>query len=507
MAKGNYTNAYIGKERSGFDPTAWLHKEQDRQIAIDEIQRRRDEEDRKRKSEDEKAFSDSTRYKVEIDPSKIPNVNAFKSAIFDAGKERVFELSKAMEKYKNDPYSPEYKKAEREIQYINDTLANQANLMTKAWEEDMIKASSGKYLLSPNQIKNVQSYASTPMEISLGEGGRVVIKRDNNNDGTLDLLTKDEFVNGNLLGKLVPNVDENTFLKGLNIGDVKIDEMKGLTTTTETNPWETNIFGDETNPRSLKNVVTETIKSQIMGDNGKLNELGESFAYKRGIYDTDNISQEEIDLIAEDLAEAKRSELGYEKSIKRERVYGGGGGKTISSDGIFQSIAKNRTRPTKSVWGDKISPDDRFSVQPAKMVQIGNRTEMQLPTMNIVKDLDTNKTYSNATIESYAYDKKGNMYAKISYVTDKGSTESIYEKDIESGKRYVSGKAGNPQSKGSAVIRIDSDTKRDIANFLEISMDDLWNLGVEKNNNKGVSTTNKKPAYKGLDKDGNPIFE
>ena len=132
MAKGNYTNAYVNARPSGFDPTAWLHKEQDRQIAIDELQRKRAEEDRKRKSQDESAFSEDSRYKVKIDPSTIPNVNSFKSAIWEAGKERVFELSQTMEKYKNEQTNPEYINARREVQYINDTLANQANLMTKS---------------------------------------------------------------------------------------------------------------------------------------------------------------------------------------------------------------------------------------------------------------------------------------------------------------------------------------------------------------------------------------
>lgn len=520
MAKGNYTNSYATTQSSGFNPTNWLHKEQDRQTAMDELSRKRAEEDRKRKQENEKAFTDATRYTVKIDPSTIPNVNALKSAIWDAGKERVFELSETMDKYKNDPYSQEYKNAEREIMYINDTLANQANLITKAWEDDMLKAASGKYLLNPNQLKSIDSYSKTPMEIALGSGGRVIIKRDTDGDGTLDFITKDEFINGNLLGQLVPNVDEVDFVKKLNIGNIKVDDVQGLRTITEKNPWELNVFGDENNPKSLKNVVTDTIKSQILDSNGQLNDIGKSFAYKRGMYDLDNLSPDEVDMIVEDLSEMKRADMGFEKSIavrNPARSSSGSSSKQSSSNNsedVYGTLAKNRVRPTKSVWGDKfdkISPENRFSVPVSKSVKIGSREELQSPKQNTIKDLDSGKSYTNSTIESYTYDDKGNLYAKISYIDDKGGVMSAAAKDYKIKELINKGVSqekaieqvnnlsnNNPETKKTAIIRADSDTKRDIANFLGISMDDLWNLGVDNDSPKNVQETETKKTIEGF---------
>tara|TARA_R110002049_G_scaffold108120_2_gene256153 strand:+ start:942 stop:2450 length:1509 start_codon:yes stop_codon:yes gene_type:complete len=491
MAKGNYTNAYVNAQPSGFNPTKWLQNEQDRQIAIDEISRKRDEEDRLKKEKQQKNLNEDSRYKVKIDPSEIQNVNDYIRYAWEVGKERVFELSNILEANKDNQSSDEYRKAQREIALINDNLGSEVNFVTKAWESDMTKAASGKYLLTPEQLGKTQSYISKKITLTIGDGGRLLMQRDTDGDGTLDVLSKEDFANGNLLGQLVPNVDENAFVKGLNIGNVKVDDIQGLKTTTIKNPWDANVFGDANNPKSLNSMVSESIKSQILDSNGNLNELGKSFAYKRGMFNVDNISKDEIGMIVEDLADAKRAEMGFEKTIKTRnpvRTSGGSGDKT---ENTYDILAQNRVRPTKSVWGDKfekISPENRFSVPVSKSVKIGSRTELQSPEQNTIKDLDSGKSYSNATIESYTYDDKGNLYAKISYVTDKGVTETQYDE-----KGYEAGKQGNPETKKTAIIRADSDTKRDIANFLGISMDDLWNLGVEQNKTESGTTDQSTP--------------
>lgn len=245
-------------------------------------------------------------------------------------------------------------------------------------------------------------------------------------------------------------------------------------------------------------VLKTAVHNRLYDGEGGYSDLMKSLAFSKG--HGYNITPE----IAKGIEnEMLQTSMGMYKTEDTENVtVSGGGGSSDKPVNTFDTLTKNRIRPNQNEWGDKvknISSQNRYSIQPSKTVQIGNRTELQLPTLNTVKDLDNPKnTYSNATVESYTVDNKGNLMLKISYTTDKGSTGDVYEGDEYKGKQ------GTPETKQTAIIRAGNDVRRDIANFLGISVAEMRNLAVEKK--EGSSDKKESDAMQGeVDEFGVPI--
>lgn len=505
----NSSNAYITKEANTVNPSDWINKQQQVSQYYDELARQQEKEELARKDKLRSEYNKD--FDGEFDLSSMGNdvVNKIYTPLANQSlvdlKEAKDEGEKALNTYGIN--SKEYRNAKTKY----DNIMQRPKLFKLLYEGASSKLNNyskqvqeGKIYQSPENIKKLQEITKTPIKFRKNELGEMVVQQGENT------YRLDEFADKLDLGKPIYKVDENSIISEItkSIGDKEFDKISGYTTTTSTNPWEDYKDPNGQKLPGIKSILTNGFESALTDD------VMESVLAGKGQFGYSEMSPETKEELKaktiENWLEVGRGQMEEKfKTSFNSSKYSTDASNSRSnskSEDTSSQLSKNRSKPTQSVWGDKIKNIDagnRFSVQPSKTVQIGNRTELQLPTANTIKDLDTGKSYSNATIESYTFDNKGNLITKISYVDDKGASSDIYDED----GNFV-GKKGAPETKKTAIVRADADVKRNIANFLEITTDDLWNLAVENNGQSSNQQTNtKKPVYKGLDEDGNPIFE
>jgi len=509
---GTYKNAYITKKPNAVDPSDWINKQQENINYVNELKAQKKKDAFNQAEKDRKEYKADTAY--EIDLSSTGNIHMdtvikpylikSMSDLFEADKAvgealdthglRSKEYSDALTKYDN------ISKRGKIFRLVNDSVVTKLNTTAQL-------VSDRKIYQSPDNIKKLDEFSKTPIRVGDNDKGEIRFFQGDNVYSVDDIAAQLDF------GKDIYKINNLEVIKSITdtIGTKEYDDISNYTKTTNTNPWEdyTNEKGEKM--AGIKNILTKGIDSALTDDVVESVLAGKGdFGYDELLQkanDGDKKAQEDIkqlkDGILENWLEIGRGQveekLGVSFDSARYRVDSKNTTPTDKTTGIMQGLSKNKIRPSKSVYGDKIqkiNSKNKWSVQPAKSVQIGNRIEQQLPTFNTIKDLESGDTYSNVTIESYTFDDVGNFITKISYVSDKGGKVIVYEGEDGEDR-------SEPEKKETKIIRADADAKRNVANFLEISIDDLWNLAVDKNDEQ--KEDKKEETKEEVDEYGVPI--
>jgi len=178
--------------------------------------------------------------------------------------------------------------------------------------------------------------------------------------------------------------------------------------------------------------------------------------------------------------------------------------------------------PSKNTWGEEFG-----NIDTNKVNSVNLRGKATIPALRIGDD-----TYlSNANVENITRNKNKEMVLDVEYQESKTDTmtNDQFEKELkkateEAGSddeatkeaaftklaayQMASEIAGGgkkvtyPSKNRRKVVVIQKEDEADVAGQLRMNIDE-----VDSKIYKDPNEANKKPVYKGLDKDGNPIFE
>ena len=488
---GTYKNAYITKKPNAVDPSDWINKQQENINYVNELKAQKKKDAFNQAEKDRLEFKADTAFQFDmkamgegrVDQALSPYLQKSIADLNDAKND--VEEALATHGLRSEKYSNALQKFDnismrgKNFRLVNEAVVTKLNAIQTLVDE-------GKIYQSPENIKKQNDFATNPIEIRENDKGENRFFQGDNIYSVDGIGAQLDF------GKIIYKIDNIDVINGITetIGTKVYDKISGYTKTTNTNPWEdyTNEKGEKM--AGIKNILTKGIESSLTDD------VVESVLAGKGQFGYDEMPQETKDElkagILENWLEIGRGQveekLGVSFDSARYRVDSKNTTPTDKTTGIMQGLSKNKIRPSKSVYGDKITKinsKNKWSVQPAKSVQIGNRIEQQLPTFNTIKDLESGDTYSNVTIESYTFDDVGNFITKISYVSDKGGKVKVYLGEDGEDR-------SEPEKKETEIIRADIEVKRDIANFLGISIDDLWNLAVDKEDEQKEDKTEDK---------------
>ena len=481
---GNYKNAYITKQPNAVDPSEWINKQEEIGNYYNEL---------KAQKEKDKVTRDDATIKSDLDLKwdyESSGNATFDEFLAGAGDQMIPKFAQARQEAKEalikyGQNSPEYNTARSKYTNIANIIP-QFKMMyadtERGLEENKTLMATNNYVQHPDNIKSLNEFENGDYQFRINENGMARVKK-----GGVSLNEKD-FQGLNLKKPI-----EKLYAKDI---AEKLSEVWGKETIETRDGYidytKINNINDTKDPKTgekvkgLRSSLTdyyELIVSEEDVERYFATEKNEFFEFDgKKISDNEakNKKVEFIKNLVESTIPLIEKKTGQKFDSARYRVDSKNTKPTDKTTGITQALSKNKVRPTASVYGAKLSKKinskNRWSVQPSKSVQIGNRTEQQLPTFNTIKDSESGDTYSNATIESYTYDDGGTLIAVISYVADKGRI--VNGDQLRPDGTYDD--KNTPEKKETAIITANTEVDRDIANFLGISIDDLQNMAIDK---------------------------
>lgn len=415
------------------------------------------------------------------------------------------ERYKVLENLKNVPEgSEEYIRLATKLSGLNsavDKIKPFSSAISALYKEVEKNVQGGKIKDNEkvSKFRGVFQNGFENIQTGLDENGDIVLAyRDSNGDGENDIIGTESFsniMNGVTSWKFDPNFDIDALAKekaaalGKNI-DVTDRNYKK---TTVEGPLDTSI-----------NTMAENV---MLSPDGSLSDEGKSFAQDLGL---DPNSEDAINEVVNSFKEKMApyiSKTKKEEVDNSARISAGRLALDQQKEGNKTARITEPVAPTAEIWGDNFKNIDTNRV---------NSVGVSGVALSAIRD--GKEILSNAELQNATYNKDGKMVIDVVVPKYKSMTEQDYsalesraasgdadaERELRSAKRDGKGGArvvipGQNERK-SVVIPKEDEAK--VANEMGETIESLKAKIYKDDTKKSAGTT-----YKGLDANGDPIFE
>ena len=235
----NYKSAYLTKQPNPIDPSDWINKQQEISQYYDGLKRQKEAEEQAKKDKLLKQFD--TDFSGEFDLSSMGNQNV--NEVFSPlAHQSLPELKQAHDQGRkalemNGINSKEYLNA---VDRYNNILKRPA-LFRLTYSEIAKKLNSqaetlatGDYVQDPDSIKALNDFTSQPLKYWSDPSGNIIVQQGDK------VSEMGEFAKNMKLPEPIKKFNTDTYMTGIvkGIGEHKIAEKNGYTTTTTTNSWD-----------------------------------------------------------------------------------------------------------------------------------------------------------------------------------------------------------------------------------------------------------------------------
>ena len=445
MAKGNYTNAYLTKQPSPVDPSAWINQQEQMNLYYDQLANKKKAEQQARKDKERELFNKDLQ---EFDLSSMGNdiVNGIFLPLANESIKELNDTESEMEKALNDKgyNSPEYSALKRKYDNIlmrpkKFRLAMEGAATSLNDYKDLV--AKGEILQTPENLQKLDRFSGKVKVTKDGDGNYLFgFGKDENADGIDDIYRLEDIAKGLDLGKLVAKVDEDEILKGITSSFKKkeYEQRIGFDINTVTNPWEDYSAGGN-DYMGVKKLLSNGIDNKLKNE-----DAVESIAYGRGI---DYRKLPEKSENPQDLTKEAFREMLKEDWMKEGRGQIEEGWQTKFDSGratnsrewskINNANKKDESEPslksfpvTVADFGAYEKDVDKTKYQgvnvPMKKLS-SNSKPVKLTLEAPVYGQETNFLVDKFTVRHNPDSKKDEIVVSGSYIDDKGATNQVGE--------------------------------------------------------------------------------
>jgi hypothetical protein len=284
-----------------------------------------------------------------------------------------------------------------------------------------------------------------------------VVYRDVNGDGINDAEGYETIADGVSAFQFTKNVDMDSLATTIaqRQGKVSNETQEGFTTTKTEGP----------DPELLE----ADIYSSLIGKDGNLTDAGKSFMYDLGLED----SLENRDKMVQEFSNMVNSRIDRSKSV------------TTDQSAITSRMRENRIQSEESGDGKNV-------------------------VLSAIEGVD-GVTSSNAEVQDYGYNANGDLVLQVSVPKTKSITKNDFsdlEKKAAAGDKNAQQQLELAQITGDGGAKIVIPGENETRTITVQEKDKGWvadRIGA-KDKTKRISTQSS-GTYKGLDENGDPIFE
>lgn len=386
--------------------------------------------------------------------------------------------------------------AHLKLQNLNNLPANLKTVTdqyTAQWQAYQKAKADGLAWEEPQMEKAFQNGFGTFQGGIDDQGMPLVAFIDQDGDGENDLMAVqgyDEISRGMPLFNFQRKHNPEALAKSI------ADEL-GVTDTTEQKGYTS--FQKKAVRDEDKKLRVNTL---LFGKDGTPTSVAKDALRRKGInpstateQDYQTIEQEFSELVGTFLPEFEKEKTDFDAATSASRE------RRMAKEGVT-GFTESVT-PSEQTWGDKVNDISGQSVGLTN-VEIG-----------AIKGKDGEIT-SNANVKNYAFKKDGTMVLDVEYPKTKTVSEKEYqdtkaqadqgnETASQTLARMILSKDGErritiPGTNDKKVIEVSPEDEAAVAKAMQTTVSDL----KEK---AGVKKSSSQPTYKGLDENGNPIFE
>lgn len=426
--------------------------------------------------------------------------------------EAMLELEKTPEG------SEKYIKLVDRITNLNSTVDNLKPFSNAiaARNEEVQKNLKAGTIKNNEKVKNWEKafqggYAS--MQPGFDENGRLLLAyKDLNGDGENDILGVESF------DKITQGIGDFTFDRNFNINALAKEKAAALgknTDVTDRNYKKTTVEGP------LDTSINTMAENVMLSPDGSLSDEGKSFAQDLGL---DPNSEDAINEVVNSFKEKMApyiSKTKKEEVDNSARISAGRLALAQQKEGSKTIRITEPVTPTDETWDLKTN-----NINPSKVKSIGVTGEL---VIGAVKDPRTGETLSNGKVKNYTYNEDGKMVLNLEVPTTKTISKQDYselQSEVDNAETPEAREAAQSVLETAVILKtggakitipgqnemrtvvVPKEIEAEVARSLPTGTIEAAKKEAGKTISKGEDT--KKSAgttYKGLDANGDPIFE
>lgn len=480
----NASNAYatidpiktnIGDVVQGIEQMDFAYREEQRKIdAIKQAQKEK---------EAEKLEKLRAKFKpINIEATGVKSVDQVLAQTFLKATNKTGELHKKLD-YATPEEQVDIIVQLQKLQSLPDYLKLAQDAFVTQAKDIQTKIANGEIKQTPELLSKLQSFSQGYLDVELDDNMQPVLGLwDKDGDGKPDPITYDKMISGQIFGDLVPNVDfsGNFMTVGTKVGTVKNQTDQNFVKNTKL------YTPDELNKTAAK--------AELYLENGQLSPVAKSYLYDKGVRDFQNVPDELLDKMEQDA-------ISIMKTVQKKEDI-------TDKDYSAQTGRMSENRQAKK---DEEEKEIVTTTVNLSNTGFGNDSFGKVVSKKgiLEKGLNLGKGIKFNTIGGAKTGLDNSIVTNI-FINDKN--EIIYTADVLTQKSSKGTKESegynyeeattNPAAYRSETRKATGATEAKIANELGYQNADELKAELRKMNNKG-----EKPVYKGLDENGNPIFE
>ena len=372
----------------------------------------------------------------------------------------------------------------QKLQSLPDYLKLAQDAFVTQAKDIQTKIANGEIKQTPELLSKLQSFSQGFFEVELDDNMTPMIGLwDKDGDGKPDVLPYDKIVSGQTFGELIPNVDfsGNFMTVGTKVGTVKNQTDQNFVKNTKF------YTPDELNKTAAK--------AELYLENGQLSPVAKSYLYDKGVRDFQNVPDELLDKMEQDAISIMKTV--QKKEDITDKDYSAQTGRMSENrqakkDKEEKAIVTTTVNLNNIKFGSDNFPDKKFSKKGILGTGLNLGKGIDFKTIGGASTGLDNSTVTNIFVN----DKNQIIYTVdiLKVKEGKGTKESQTD--------YSESATTTPSEYAYDVRTATATTEAKIASELGYNNADELKAYLRKLNNKG-----EKPVYKGLDENGNPIFE
>jgi len=416
---GNFTNAYSDGKSTNISlsglandvrDTGFRYRQEKR--INDEIARLAKEAEDKRKDDLEAKYAEMKK----INPTGIRVVDEAMVVYVNQALDKRLEFHK--KELRGERLTPEEVVLNKRLQNLPDTLS----MMVKSLDDQ-----DSQYLELTKKGDNKRDYDYEAKKMKMASGSipfldkdfNPVIGFDNDGDGKPEIVTFDLNQGFNLKPRLIPNVDENKVIE---------NTVKTLKEKTNTTDWN---FVKQTVTGLPMNDANQAAKNLIYSGEG-LSPMTISHFWDAGIKDPSQISEKQLQDYQKEIA--TRLIAGLPRGTATNINYNA---KIAASKEAREAKKENEEKPVigevvdseKATWGLQYAQIGKGY----KTVPVTGKLEVNnIPVKNLGGKKGIKGNVSNAQVEAFTFDGKGNMLVNFSYELPVSKDKKVSNLKIDS---------------------------------------------------------------------------
>lgn len=370
----------------------------------------------------------------------------------------------------------------QKLQSLPDYLKLAQDAFVTQAKDIQSKIANGEIKQTPELLSKLQSFSQGFFEVELDDNMTPMIGLwDKDGDGKPDVLPYDKIVSGQTFGELIPNVDfsGNFMTIGTKVGNVKNQTDQNFVKNTKL------YTPDELNKTAAK--------AELYLENGQLSPVAKSYLYDKGVRDFQNVPEDLLNKMEQDAISIMKTVQKTEDITDKDY--------SAETGRISENRQAKKEKEEKAIITTTVNLSNTYFGNDARGGAPVSKKGILEKGLNLGKGIKFDtiggaKTgLDNSVVTNIFINDKNEIIYTANVLTEKSSKQ-------EQEEFTASGTTTNPAAFRAETRKATGATEAKIASELGYQNADELKAELRKMNNKGA-----KPIYKGLDENGNPIFE